>query len=193
MNLNSKQWASLGAFLLVGIVALFVGFIPDIVRAQYCSLRTASVVAIVVNLASFVCFLVQKRQTAKEDRELAKVDVRRDKLIQKILKNEIDEALKRRQTSGRRLSNLHTAYGMYDVLEKARSGPPTLVKVVIEQAIQVALRAMGVYNFRTGTSSTDLDHIDLSNVKNPADLRKVADAFALVVLNEPEHERNNAG
>lgn|ERR1035438_5807862 len=81
MTLSRRDWADIGVFVLVTVSGVYLAFMPVLVDAKYLTLRTYSVIAIVLAVATFCCFGVSKFDSLQEDRVRAKRDVERDKGI----------------------------------------------------------------------------------------------------------------
>ena len=56
MTLSRRDWADTGAFVLVTVSGVSLAFMLVLVDAKYLTLRTYSVVAIVLTVATLCCF-----------------------------------------------------------------------------------------------------------------------------------------
>jgi hypothetical protein len=69
VGLPIKHYASLVGLILVGTLAMFFCFLPDLIKENHLTLREGTWIALFLTLGSFGCFWIEKQETAKEERE----------------------------------------------------------------------------------------------------------------------------
>jgi steroid 5-alpha reductase family enzyme len=83
MNLSSKHIASLCGFFIVGVIAFFLAFSPDLVREGHFTLPQVVWIAFVLTIFSFICFLIEKLTDFQEERERKREQAQGDKIWRK--------------------------------------------------------------------------------------------------------------
>ncbi len=79
MGLPIKHYASLVGLILVGALAMFFCFLPDLIKENHLTLREGTWIALFVTLGSFGCFWIEKQEAAKEERERERREAEREK------------------------------------------------------------------------------------------------------------------
>jgi hypothetical protein len=136
MTLKTKDFASLGGLILVGVVAFFLAFTPDLVRENHLTLPQAVWIAFALTIMSLVCFGIEKYESSNEEREREKSELARDKRMEEIAERMKDMQDKLGGLSETQRMKLEHAQKMYSMLIEAAGKPPETLASLIDEAIK---------------------------------------------------------
>lgn len=146
----------------------------------------ATAIAIALALLSLVFFLFQKFESVKEDRERAVAEARRDRMMEQILKNQMDEMARHGKSSHRRYQDLNAAYDLYVQIGQASSARPRgFFTQTLERLAFEALKRTWELIMLRGLPPLARPTAEEVSIRNLDDARRLADFLAVAAINEP--------
>lgn len=183
--MSPKDKAETGVFVTIACITAYLGFMPWLMDHKGLRIVSATAIAIALAVLSLVFFLIQKFEGIKEDRERAVAEARRDRMMEQILKNQMDEMARHGKTSHRRYQDLNAAYDLYAQIGQASSARLRgFFSQALERLAFEALKRTWELIMLRGLPPSVPPKAEEVSIRNLDDARRLADYLAVAAINE---------
>ncbi len=141
-RMTRKDEAGLGVYFVGAVAGLFFVFMPFAIEHKVLSLRSCSIIAVVVTITGLVSFVMQQREGAKEIRAERQENRKRDKLLEEILRNQVKQSKERGGADEGQVRAAEAAADLYSVLASDSRAPgQILITANFDHVLETAIKA----------------------------------------------------
>jgi hypothetical protein len=174
------------------VLAFFLAFTPDLVRDGHFTLPQAVWIGFTLTVFSFICFLFEKIEDAKEARQAKLEQKARDKTMEEILERVKKMQEKQPTLADAQLKQLEEAHKLYQALNESADEPSEAAVALVRRVIKNAADSLfSIGDMVAYTGIFDLAKKVFSNRSDQRnELRRTADSLALSALAPPKNNTN---